>query len=686
MDRLLDGRYRLGERLGRGGMGTVWRAHDTVLDRDVAVKELNLAGLPDEEFAVLRSRMEQEARAAARIRHPGVVTVYDVLEQDGRPWIVMELIDGRSLADVVASDGPLPSRDVARIGAQVLSALERAHGAGVVHRDVKPANVLLEHGGRAVLTDFGIAALEGTTRFTRAGDVAGSPDYLAPEQITVRAPGPASDLWSLGATLYTAVEGRPPFGRPTAAGTLQAVVGEALPKPRRAGPLGPVIEALLQKDPQARPTAEQARRLLAAVASGVTAGTSHTTATHHPPTQVAAPDEGRSDRPAHHPPTTPSPSPVPVPVPTPPSPSPSPSTSTSTPTVPSTRLPPSTEPGERPPATIGAGGGEGEEAAADTGMGRREHGRGKPSGRWVTAVVLVLLLAAAWLMYGLLNDAGAVPLLIAWAVLIAAAVALLAAFHRAGQDRAAVAAGVALLAAGVGVYAWFQGAGKVPVVLAGAVCLLAAAWTAFLLRRGGLARAAVAAVLVPILSVGGLASALYGDFWYGTSVSGEPPAVSASATSPTPAPASPEASPAPYGYMWVDDPGGFRVAVPKDWPRSTADNGILYTPDQRQHLLGFTVSPGAGVVPGAHLLELERSNQSLPDYRRIVLTANTHQGGPGAQWEFTWTAETGPRHAIAQSYIAPNGKEYVIYVAYPEVDWPAGRQLFDSVLTTFSPR
>ncbi|MEV8208741.1 serine/threonine-protein kinase [Streptomyces sp. NPDC079189] len=288
--RLLAGRYLLVEQIGRGGMGMVWRAQDQVLDREVAVKELTVTGLPHEELAVLHARMQQEARAAARIKHPGVVTVFDVLEQDDRPWIVMELIDGRSLADVIADEGTLLPRDAARLGAQVLSALDRAHQLGVLHRDVKPANVLLERGGRVVLTDFGIALLGGSTGLTRTGDVVGSPDYLAPERVTGHRPGAESDLWSLGVTLYAAVEGQSPFRRTSTVSTLQAVVAEELPEPCHAGSLAPVIKALLRKDPSERPTAVQAQRMLEDVAGGLPANPAEPSVVH-PPTQLVPPAE-----------------------------------------------------------------------------------------------------------------------------------------------------------------------------------------------------------------------------------------------------------------------------------------------------------------------------------------------------------------------------------------------------------
>lgn len=260
---MLASRYRLVESIGRGGMGRVWRAHDELLHRTVAVKELT-AGLyvAQADREVLHARTQKEARAAARIQHPAVVTVHDVLEHDDRPWIVMEYIDGPSLADAAKAAGRIEPREAARIGLHVLGALRAAHAVGVLHRDVKPGNVLLAKDGRVLLTDFGIAAIEGDSSITRTGELVGSIDYLAPERVTGGAPDPASDLWSLGATLYTAVEARSPFRRTSPISSLQAVVNEELPPLRQAGVLGPVITALLRKDPAHRPSAGEAERML----------------------------------------------------------------------------------------------------------------------------------------------------------------------------------------------------------------------------------------------------------------------------------------------------------------------------------------------------------------------------------------------------------------------------------------
>ncbi|PWI10922.1 serine/threonine protein kinase [Streptomyces sp. NWU339] len=298
-DRLVAGRYRLGEAIGSGGMGRVWRAHDEVLHRSVAVKELTAAlYVSDSEQATLLARTRAEARAAARINHSAVVTVHDVLEHDGRPWIVMELVEGRSLADAVKERERVEPREAARVGLWVLRALRAAHAAGVVHRDVKPGNVLLGGDGRVLLTDFGIAQIEGDTAITRTGEVVGSVDYLAPERIRGQDPGPSSDLWALGATLYTAVEGRSPFRRTSPLTTMQAVVEEEAGEPRYAGPLAPVISALLRKDPAMRPDAAATEQMLAEAAEGRRPNSAQT----YVPTQAVG---------------TPAPAPAPAPAPVP---------------------------------------------------------------------------------------------------------------------------------------------------------------------------------------------------------------------------------------------------------------------------------------------------------------------------------------------------------------------------------
>ncbi|QKW05228.1 protein kinase [Streptomyces sp. NA04227] len=275
--RLLAGRYRTVRRLGRGGMGVVWQATDEVLGREVAVKELRTyTDSAGPELADMQLRMQREARAAARVRHPSVIAVHDVTQVDGRPLIVMELVDGPSLDDVLQERGTLDPREAAAIGADVLDALAAAHAVGVLHRDVKPGNILLDRSGRRVLTDFGIATMDdpgdgSATHLTRSGEIVGSLDYLAPERAQGQQPGPASDIWAVGATLYAAVEGASPFRRTSTWSTLSAIVAEPLPVPQRAGVLMPVLEELMHKEPGMRPDAARAAALLREVATGGTA-------------------------------------------------------------------------------------------------------------------------------------------------------------------------------------------------------------------------------------------------------------------------------------------------------------------------------------------------------------------------------------------------------------------------------
>ncbi|MFJ4940738.1 serine/threonine-protein kinase [Streptomyces pseudovenezuelae] len=272
--RVVDGRFELEARLGGGGMGTVWRARDLVLHRMVAVKEVrppdrDLAEYDPDSARTLRERVLREARALARIDHPNVVTIHHIVDggEGTYPWIVMELVNGGSLADRLAQ-GPMPAAEAARIGRGVLAALAAAHDAGIQHRDVKPANVLLRSDGRPVLTDFGIAAIRETTSLTVTGSIIGTPDFMAPERISGHEGGSASDLWSLAMMLYTAVEGHHPLRRGNTLATLAAVLHDDVPPPVRAGALGDVLMSVLVRDPAARPSSDVLDRQLAAIESG----------------------------------------------------------------------------------------------------------------------------------------------------------------------------------------------------------------------------------------------------------------------------------------------------------------------------------------------------------------------------------------------------------------------------------
>ncbi|MFH8368572.1 serine/threonine-protein kinase [Streptomyces sp. NPDC018031] len=387
--RLIAGRYRLVDRIGRGGMGTVWRAEDELLGRQVAVKQLHISPhRSEDELATVHERTRREARSAARITHPNVVVVHDVVDHEGQPCIVMEYVPSTTLGDVIKSGGPITPAEAARIGRGMIAALRAAHAAGVLHRDVKPGNVLLGRvdpqdearaGGRVVLTDFGIAMASGTSTLTKTGEVVGSIDYIAPERVKGRKPGPASDLWALGATLYQAVEGRPPFRRATAMETAYAIAMDPLEPLRNAGPLTGLIEALLAKDPDRRPSADQVERALRAPASEaetafleVSFGTA----------SLAAPAPAPAPTPAEDPAPAPAPAPVPAPAPAP--------------------ADPGDTPRNDPPPAAAGGAASGAVRPADSGatptltpVPGPERGGRRGRGALLTAVAAVTVLAVA---------------------------------------------------------------------------------------------------------------------------------------------------------------------------------------------------------------------------------------------------------------------------------------------------
>ncbi|MFJ3227834.1 protein kinase [Streptomyces sp. NPDC086783] len=295
--RVIAGRYRLEARIGRGGMGVVWRAADQLLGRQVAVKELCLdESLSADEGRTQRERSLREARAVAQLRHPHIIVVHDVVEDDERPYIVMELIVGGSLADRIATAGPVDAAEAARIGVDLLGALRHAHDAGVLHRDLKPANVLMEAAtGRVVLTDFGIAQVAGATTLTENGAFVGSPEYTAPERMSGARTGPESDLWSLGALLCTALSGESPFRRDSLGGILHAVVVDEVRPPAQAEPLLPVVRGLLERDPDRRLGAVEAEGMLRAFRE--TGRTPHV-GTGYTPTRRDVPTRGRVPAPS----------------------------------------------------------------------------------------------------------------------------------------------------------------------------------------------------------------------------------------------------------------------------------------------------------------------------------------------------------------------------------------------------
>ncbi|MFD3686098.1 serine/threonine-protein kinase [Nocardiopsis sp. NPDC058631] len=296
--RLLMGRYQLVSEIARGGVGTVWRAVDLVIDREVAVKELRLpADLSRSERESLLQRTTREARVAGRLTHPSLVTVLDVVDEDDRPWIVMELVEASTLEEIIQVGGPLPYQRVAEIGLHLIDALKVAHAEGIVHRDVKPENVMISGAGRVVLTDFGLAAWNGESALSASGRIIGSPAYIPPERAKAGPVGPESDLWSLGATLYAAVEGHPPYDRK---GYIKILRQEQLDEPAKAanaGPLAPVLAGLLRVEPSERLTTENAAKMLriAALAPWAPETNAETAASGSRPAEPRPGDAGEDD-------------------------------------------------------------------------------------------------------------------------------------------------------------------------------------------------------------------------------------------------------------------------------------------------------------------------------------------------------------------------------------------------------
>ncbi|MEW1753731.1 serine/threonine-protein kinase [Streptomyces angustmyceticus] len=671
--RLIGGRYRLEARLGRGGMGTVWRATDELLGRQVAVKELHVDDDADEEPAgpgprVQRERAMREARTVAGIKHPNVIVVHDVVEQDGRPWIVMELVEGPSLDHRLRSGGPVAPREAARIGIALLGALRAAHTRGVLHRDLKPANVLMESGtGRVVLTDFGIAQVPGVPTLTDTGGFVGSPEYTAPERMSGRGTGPEADLWSLGVLLCAALSGASPFHRDSLGGVLHAVVYEDIAFPEAARALHAVVEGLLERDPERRLGIAETERLLrgylrsgraperghqrgpaageaeaAAVAGasgpGGPGGPGGSGGPGGPggaggPGRPGGPGGPRPGAGPHHPPRHPAPD-------VHDSPHDGPGDD-----LPSEHPPSETPSGEHPPSTPPPGGlrpgdpppGEpspqedpsafGTPPAAPAGPGRAapaENGGGGPGGR----------------------AGGRAPGLPIPAALDNRALAAAARPHTGRLRTAVLVALAAVVIGGAGVAVLLthrDGAGD---------------------GTGGPS---------PRASGGGTAQ--------------RPAPGSARPTAAvTPPPAPGATAELPAGHRLVHDPVGFVLAVPDGFSRSYENDRVYYTSRGRRFRIGVQVQKRLPEGPlGAMRAADAQGPAHYRGYRRGRVTETTHNGLRAGRWEFVWdggATDGGPRYTDDLSW-DEGGRTIDVWISSPVGSRTEAARHFDAALDAF---
>ncbi|MGE5135813.1 MAG: serine/threonine-protein kinase [Gemmatimonadota bacterium] len=739
--RVVAGRYRLLTSLGSGGMGTVWRAEDELLGRPVAVKEIiPPPGVTAEESQNLRERTLREARTAARLGHPNVVAVYDVVEDGGRPWIVMELLQARSLRDIVQEDGPLPVPEAARIGLQVLAALRAAHRLGIVHRDVKPGNVLIGGDGRAVLADFGIARGLDSPTLTTTGMLVGSPSYIAPERARGQRGGPASDLWSLGATLYAAVEGRPPYERDGALPTLTAVVTQPPDPPRRAGALWPVISGLLRHDERQRLSPDAVESMLARLtqagdprttaplplppngdrarggdragggdgagagdgAGGGALGRAERTLTFHPGATI-------QDAPAAGPVSAEPPA---APAAEPPAESPA-EPAAEPPAGPAAESPAGPAAGAAAEAAAGPAAGAAAEPATEAPAGpAAEPAAEAPAGPAAEPAAADVAEPEA--------EAAAQPQAETPAQSAAADVAEPEA-EAAAQPQAETPAQPAVEpragAAGPGPAAGTpeRTAGRVPEASplpAGALAagplahgaagagppVPAAPGTAPVTaplpgqhrRRWLLAAGAVAvvAVVLALTLPGLLTSARAPQPRAGGTPAGQP-ARSSSPPSPQPSgqPSGQPAGTVPAGWHRYGDPTGFSIGVPDGWQVSHQGH-LVYIRDPaggRFLLIDQTTHPRPDPLADWRQQEANRAG-TYPGYHRIRLQAVSYpQAERAADWEFTYNASGGPTHVLNRNVLANAHQAYALYWSTPAGQWASSRSFFRVFAATFRP-
>jgi serine/threonine protein kinase len=683
--RVIAGRYRLQAPIGRGAMGVVWRAHDQLLDREVAVKEVQIAEtLTDAERANAYQRTLREAKTAARLNHPAVVTVYDVCQDEGRPWIVMQLVSAQSLDQLLAASGPLSPRRAAKMARQLLSALSVAHAAGVMHRDVKPSNVLLGSDDRAVLTDFGIATFQGDSKLTQTGMVMGSPGFTAPERIRGEDASAASDLWSLGATLFAAVEGHGPFEkRGGAITTMSAIINEDAPDAPDAGALGPVIAALLRREPADRPDASAAARMITDVLPLLPDRTPAS------PTGYEATVLSASPRPA--PPGWAQPGPVPPRLPEPggnpldfapaeqtiAKDSPAAGTDPLAPaaqTAPTTPQPVQGDPSRYPPpgSSWGQGAGAGYSSGA-AGSAARPEGPPPDFSSWYDPAPRT----------GATAEPGSGS---AWSG--SASSASQPGSGAAYQPQPAPWSGSA-----PGPAPW-SGAGYEPPrrQRSGAGWKIAIAVLAIIGAGAGAATVVLLHQNHSDSSQGG-----------GTTATGSASGSSA-ATLPSAKNApqivdainEPATGPLPSGFTTISQPAaanetaGFSLAAPTSWKESTSGYRTYLT-DPAEPNTNILIDLTPHTYPNDMLREAKyveaRSIPDFPGYQRVGLAALNIRGTPGSYWKFTWTDEGTEQEAIDLLFVmhtSAGPQSYALYMTAPEKSFAQIRPIFDEEVETFA--
>ncbi len=658
-ERLIAGRYRIRRLLGRGGMGAVWAAQDEILGREVAIKEvIPAAGLSGEQQDMVRERTMREARAAARVDHPAAVTVFDVVEDGHHPWIVMQLLTPRTLADVLAKGQTLTPLTAAGIGVDLVGALQAAHRAGVLHRDVKPANVMLSESGRAVLTDFGIASVDDDPTLTASGMLVGSPGYMSPERARGERPTPASDLWSLGATLYAAVEGRSPFRREGQLLTLNAVITEPAPPARHGGPLRPVIAALLARDPAERPSAAEVEAVLTAIRdpSGQPApdddpaspGSSDLEADatfmawREAATEPAAPLRAHGRTPSAAAKPLPSPSPV----------SSSPEASSPVPTTPAQHPPahPPAAPQAAPPA-----------APLPTAATPASDLQASPGP--FTAPVEPQARPAPTIAETTPAPARSAP--------IAGTTAAAgrphpgpSPSHRSRLLFAAASAAILVLALAL----WLAPSRHDRATSSSAGAKVGAQHTAA-------AATAAPATSSPSPSATPAHSA-------SSAATSAPATVRATSTSrSTSAP-----SDTPPGFRIWRDPSGFSVAVLAGWTRSTKSSSVYFRePNGRSYLqIDQTTHPKADALRDWQNQESSAA-QRFAHYHRIRLQKVEYRGWNAADWEFTWRPAGGTLHVLSRNIRVNSSRAYALYWSVPASSWQERQHDLSTIEDTFTP-